>query len=134
MRGLLIVICLVLFIGPAEAGKVRVYYKADKSVVVVHPAPNAQREGESEQAFLDRVGVKAAKAAKVEDRPYDDIDVADLPDRTNRDEWEGSKGEPITVNQAKVAAKKREKKIRQEMKAVMRKQAIANLKASGEIE
>lgn len=103
-------LCFMLLVDSAEAGKVRVYYKADKSVIVVYPAPNARKEGENEQAFMDRVCAKAAKTARVEGRPYDDIDSSQLPSRDYRGAWEGTKGNPITISLSKSAAKREEKK------------------------
>jgi hypothetical protein len=77
---------------------VRVYYKPDGSVVVIHPAPKARRKGESNQDFLDRVATKAAYSAGLEGLPYDDVDPATLPDRKDRDKWRGSKAQGLRID------------------------------------
>lgn len=82
--------------------KVRVIYKLDKTVVVVHPAPNSKRSNETETEWLERVFTKAMQRQDLQGLSYDDIDNSELPQsREDRDAWEGEKGKGISINTAK---------------------------------
>lgn len=78
--------------------KVRVVYKPDKTVAVVHPAPKSKRENETEEEWLERIFTKAMQE-ELKGLPYDDIDSSELPQsREDRNAWEGEKGKGIRVN------------------------------------
>lgn len=114
--------------------KVRVIYKPDGAVAIVHPAPKSKRSDETEDEWLERVFSKATPDG-VE---YDDIDKSELPqNREDRDAWEGEKGKGVTVNQVKAIEIKNEKirreKINKEKDRILENQAISNLEATGEI-
>ena len=81
--------------------KVRVVYKDDGSVAVIHPAPKSRRPDESEEDWLERVFTKAMKDGGFLDCKHDDLDESALPSREYRDAWEGRKGDGISVSQEK---------------------------------
>ena len=114
--------------------KVRIVYRSDGGISVIHPAPNSRREKESEAEWLERVFTKAMKYDKGCD--YDDIDSSELPQtRKYRDAWTGSKGNGISIDTVKKAeidarpTKEQEAKIQAEM----RKMAMESLVAKGEL-
>jgi len=80
--------------------KVRVYYKNDGTVSVVHPAPKARKSGESDKAFLDRVSKKSEKECGLAGFEYEDIDSADLPSRDSRNKWRGSKDRGLWIDKS----------------------------------
>lgn len=81
------------------AEKVIVVYKPDKSVAVIHPAYKAQKQGESETDFLERV---RNDNLELKDLPFDMVDKTEIPQtREDRQAWEGEKGKGIKVNQQK---------------------------------
>lgn len=79
--------------------KIRVVYKLDKSVVVIHPAPNSKRKSETEVEWLERVFNKAMQG-ELKDLSYDDVDSSELPQtRQHRNSWRGEKGKKIWVEE-----------------------------------
>ena len=75
--------------------KVRLVYKPDKSVVVIHYCPKSKLS--EDEAFS-----KAIQQDGLSGLPYDDIDSSELPQtRVDRSSWEGEKGRGVTVNQVK---------------------------------
>ena len=82
--------------------KVRVVYKDDGNVAVIHPAPKSRRPDESEEQWLARVFQKAMANAGLHECGYDDIDESALPPRQYRNAWEGKKGQGISINEEKV--------------------------------
>ena len=106
---------------------VRVVYRPDKSVVILHYAKKSKFS--REEAF-DRM-IKQSNLG-LEGLPYDDIDDSQLPQsREHRNSWEGEKGVGVTVNQIKANALDSELLIKQEMEDLLKKEAIQNLKNKG---
>ena len=100
--------------------KVRIVYKPDKSVIVIHPAPKSRRPDETEKEWLERVLNKSMQGG-LEGLPYDDVDKSELPQsREDRSAWEGEKGKGVKVNTAKA---KQIKKEREERQLIEQKQA-----------
>lgn len=73
--------------------KVRILYNADRTVSVIHPAPNSKKENETEEDWLTRIFDEATPTG-IE---YDDIDHTALPDRSDRQYWRGDKITGIVV-------------------------------------
>lgn len=110
--------------------KCRVVYGPDKSVAVIHPAPQSKRPKETEEEWLERVFTKAMQPQYNKEGqqvnplyglPYDDIDKSQLPQsREDRDAWEGEKGKGISINVVKAEqirkAIEREEKIRDKIR------------------
>ena len=79
-------------------GKVRIIYKPDGSVGIIHPAPKSKRKDETEEQWLKRVFDKATP----EDVEYEDVEDSKIPqDREFRDAWIGKKGEGISIDEVK---------------------------------
>jgi len=80
-------------------GKVRVVYRGDKTIAIIHPAPKSRRPKEPENEWLERVFTRAMQQDEgLIGRPYDDIDASELPqDRTYRGLWRGEKGNGIRI-------------------------------------
>ncbi len=91
--------------------KVRIVYRIDGGISVIHPAPNSRREGETEAEWYDRVFTKAMHH-ELEGCDYDDVDKSEIPtDRKHRDAWTGGKGKGISIDatkKAEIDAKKAE--------------------------
>lgn len=118
--------------------KVRVCYRPDKTVAVIHPVPGSQKPDESEEQWLERIFAKAMSHPDLKGLPFDDIDENDLPrSREDREAWEGEKGKGIKVNPTKADAIRNEKRVREliqeEKNRILDEQAIANLKKQGKI-
>ena len=111
-------------------GNVRVVFKEDKSITIIYPIPKSKL---SEKEIFDK-----AMSGELKGLPYKDMDASKLPSRENRDCWErdGAK-KSIKVNIVKAKKIKEEKKraelIVKEKDNILEKQAVANLKAKGEI-
>jgi len=114
--------------------KVRVVYRPDKTVAIIHPAPKSRRIlFEFEYEWLERVFTKTMNL-KFPGLPYDDMDFSEIPQsREDRDAWEGEKGKGITINQVKADAAR--EKITNEIKIQnkIKEQAIDALKAEGKL-
>ena len=122
--------------------KVRVVYKADKTVSVIHPAPKSKRENETEEEWLERVFNKAMQPRYNENGqqvnplyglPYDDIDDSELPPREDRDAWEGEKGKGISVNTIKAEQIKQERKKPKLIQEKLKEIAIKELEKEGKL-
>lgn len=89
--------------------KVRIVYRMDGGVAIIHPAPNSHREDETEKEWLERVFTKAMRDG-LYGCDYDDVDKSEIPtDRTYRDAWKGNKIDGIYIDQvlkADIDAKK----------------------------
>lgn len=96
MRYLILVIGFILITSTLSAETVRVVYKPDRSVAIIIPS----KGGDYETKVLD-----CMKSDNLQGLPYDDIDSSQLPIRENRNAWEGEKGQPITINPAKIQPK-----------------------------
>lgn len=82
--------------------KVRVVYKTDGTICVIHPAPKSKRPGETEDQWLSRVFNKAIQGTELEGLESDDVDVSKLPEsREDRQYWKGGKGKKITIDNVK---------------------------------
>jgi hypothetical protein len=94
-------------------GIVRILYKADKSVTIIHPIKKSKRDDETEAQWLIRVFDKSTPVG-VE---YEDVDESTLPStRIDRMGWEGEKGKGITINNTKSDTFKKEQRLKQEVK------------------
>tara|TARA_Y100000310_G_scaffold329732_1_gene400125 strand:- start:3934 stop:4362 length:429 start_codon:yes stop_codon:yes gene_type:complete len=122
----------------AGISKVIVVYKPDKTVSVIHPLKEAQHAGESINQFLQRIYSESVAGTDLEGLPYDIMNKSGLPDRNNRDAWEGEQGEGVTTNTVKAAQinkqKRREELIKKRMKKNNRDKAEAELISEGKIE
>lgn len=110
--------------------KVRIVYRPDKSVAVIHPAPESRRENETKEEWLKRVFDKAMTQPqdRLEGLPYDDVEKSELPlSREDRNAWEGEKGSGIKVNVEKAKGIRDEKERETKIKDKMRKIAIREL-------
>lgn len=94
--------------------KVRIVFKPDKTISVIHPFIKSWREKditnkkgeiihkkETKEEWLKRVFDKAM-VGDLAGLPYEDKDVSELPQsRKYRNAWESEKGKPITINATK---------------------------------
>jgi len=101
------------------ARTVRVVYRPDGGVSVIHPA----KEGHASIDF-DRT---MDRDPDLKGLPYDDIDHLDLPDRENRDCWTQKAGGGVKVD----AIKKADKKAKKLAKENKKKSAEQKLKGLG---
>jgi len=124
--------------------KVRIVYKPDGSVAVVHPASKSRRPDETEDQWLKRVfdnamrpkyNIFGQQVNPLHGMPHDDMDVSELPTREDRDAWEGMKGKGIWVNEEKARKIRKERETRrlieEEKRRLLEEQAIARLKEKG---
>ena len=99
---------------------VRVVYKLDKSVAVLHYAPKSMHP--SNQAF-DRMMERSSLAGL----EYEDIDSSQLPQsREYRNAWEKEKGKVFKINQGKkneIDEKKNKKSLEERIVALEAKEA-----------
>jgi len=114
--------------------KVRILYKEDGTIGVIHPAPKSKNSDETDEQWLERVFNKATP----EELEYEDIDESELPkDRETRNAWTKKKGKKIEIDKTKSKEIKDEKKIAEEMKEInekeLRVKAIDSLKAKNEL-
>ena len=100
--------------------KVRVVYKPDKTVAVIHPAPKSRRPDETEEAWLKRVFAKAMKG-ELEGLPYDDIEDTELPSREFRHQWRGKKGKGISLDKSVLSVTEQKKQRYQSAKTTDKK-------------
>lgn len=113
--------------------KVRVVYKLDKSVSIIHPAPKSKRKDETEEEWLERVFNKAQQG-ELKGLPYDDIDDSELPQsREDRNAWEGEKGRGVYINREKADQLTVEKSNNEMINKRIRSSVIDELKAEGEL-
>ena len=78
--------------------KFRVFQDVDGSVRIVHPNPRYRLDGESDDAFIERIGQKTVLGdPSLAGLPFVDVDEATLPnDHSKREKWRGQ-GEKIVV-------------------------------------
>ena len=107
--------------------KVRVLYKDNGSVAVIHPAPKSRRKDESEVDWLNRVLGKATP----EGIDFEDMDDSQLPSREDRNAWTKKQGGGVKVNTVKAKAIKDEVKRQDLIEKEKTKLAEASLKAKG---
>ena len=113
--------------------KVRVVYKPDKSVSVIHPAPKSKRKDETEKKWLERVFNKSMQG-ELKGLPYDDMDSSKLPQsREDRNAWEGEKGKGISVNLAKAEQIKKEKIKTELIQEKIKEIAVKELEEEGKL-
>ncbi len=111
-------------------GKVRVVFKKNKSVAVIHLAPKSRLS--EEQVF------NKAMTGDLKGLPFKDIDSSELPQlREYRDAWEGDDVKGVKVNPEKAIklkeTRERVELIAKEKEKILETQAVANLKAEGKI-
>lgn len=112
---------------------VRVLYKPDKTVAIIHPAPKSKRPDESEAKWLKRVFNKVMQG-ELKGLPYDDIDSSELPQsRENRDAWEGEKGKSIYINVKKAKAQREKREKERLIQEKVEQIAIRELKEEGKL-
>jgi len=105
---------------------VRVVFKPDKSVVVLHYASKSKlAQQEAFARMMDKNGLTGLG--------YDDMESSALPSREYRDAWEGEKGKGVKINNVRTKevgdAKERKRLIEEEKE----KLAIESLKSKGEL-
>jgi len=127
--------------------KVRVVYREDGGVSIIHPAPKSKRLDETEEQWLARVFIRSMQPQYDKHGnqvnllvgcEYDDIEDSELPQtREDRSAWVGKKGKGISIDQVKADKLRAEKAIREEVEEIKRislwSQAIAALKARGKL-
>lgn len=121
--------------------KVRVVYKPDKTVAIIHPAPKSKRKDETEEEWLERVFTKAMQPQKEGQQvnplyglPYDDIDSSELPQsREDRNAWEGEKGKGVSINTTKAEKIRKEKKKAELIQEKLKEIAIKELEKEGKL-
>lgn len=112
---------------------VRVIYRPDKSVVVIHPALKSKRSDETEDEWLERVFNKGMQC-DLKGLPYDDVDSSELPqEREDRDAWTGKKGKGVSIDEVKAAKLQANKEVKAKIAKKIRDIAIDQLKAEGEL-
>ena len=117
--------------------KVRVIYKPDNTIAIIHPAPKSRRYDESEVAWYNRVFSDAMnRDPNLTGLPYDDIPITKLPkSREARNAWEKDSTGGIKVNKTKakrIATENRKKiLIAEEKEKILDQQAIDSLKSKG---
>ncbi|MBI5233523.1 MAG: hypothetical protein HY880_04140 [Deltaproteobacteria bacterium] len=97
----------------------RVYYQTDGQVSVVYPAPKEKRDGETGEAFLERVCQRLD--TNLNTLPFDDMDASILPSRTDREKWRGSKGQGIKVDTTIITKAERRKAVETSLDAELAK-------------
>lgn len=105
---------------------VRVIYKPDKTVAILHYAQKSKLT--IEQAFA-----KMTKEGGFEGYDYEDMDSSQLPSRDDRNAWEGEKGMGISINQVKAQEIRDAKQRKQLIEEEKEKLAVASLQAQGKL-
>lgn len=82
--------------------RIRIVYKPDGTVAVIHPAPKSRNPEETEDQWVERVCLKVMKKGGMVDLEYDDTDSSKLPSREYRDAWRGEKGEGVYVDESAI--------------------------------
>ena len=114
--------------------KVRVVYRPDGGISVIHPVSKSRRANESEEQWLERVLDKATPFGI----DYKDIDKSELPQvREDREAWTGTKNERVYINQVKKQQLEKEKKEKQLIKdkkaEILDRLALEELIAEGKL-
>lgn len=113
--------------------KVRIVYKSDKSIAVIHPAPMRKNFKGSEQEWLEYVLNKAMDQS-LKGLSYDDVDISELPQsREDRNAWTGEKGEGISIDQVKATKLRTNKQAKMKIDKKIRRKAIDDLINEGEL-
>jgi len=74
---------------------VRVFYRPDGGVSILHFVTDACRQRETKTQCMDRISGDSA----YKNLPYDDMPLSQLPkDRADRDKWRGEKGKGVRVD------------------------------------
>lgn len=102
--------------------KCRIIYKPDETVAVIHAAKKAQKPGETEEDFLERVFAKAITGTDFEGLPFDDIEPDELPDRKDRAKWRGTKEIGVKVDPTIVTKAEKRQAIEDELDAELEKE------------
>ena len=86
---LLAIIVAITWASAVTAAPVFVCERPDGRVTIIAPAPKAQRGGESDAAFLDRMLQRTKEAnPQMRDWPCSQVERGDLPtDRSRRNAW-----------------------------------------------
>lgn len=102
---------------------VRVVYRADDTVAVIHPAIKSRRPGESDAALLIRVGQKAMDADPLLiGRPFEDVNKSTLPpDRTLREKWRKKQGGGVEIDHSFITKAEKRKAVEDDLDAELDK-------------
>lgn len=109
--------------------KVRVFYKPDGQVSIVHPAPNARRKrvvisandrevlvDETDDAFFKRIMARTVAAnPALTGLDYEDVNKTTLPDRDKRGKWRGSKGQGVKIDNTVITTVERRQALEDEI-------------------
>jgi len=135
---LIIALLMTTTLYAEDMGKVLIVYKPDKTVSVIHPIQDTRKDGESLDTFFYRIYLDATVGNELYGLPYDVLDTSDLPNREDRESWEGVEGEGVLTNTIKkakkVKAKNRKKLIKERADQIANTQAEAELIAEGKID
>jgi hypothetical protein len=101
--------------------KSRVFYRPDGAVAIVHPAPKAKRQGETDEAFFERTCFDAAVKAGLSGLDFDDMDDSLLPPRSDRDKWRGVKGQGVRIDHTIITKAERRAALEAELDAELAK-------------
>jgi len=134
MKKIFVLILLtVIFVSVnafAELTKCRVYYHPDGKVDIVYPSPNYPKKGgESETDWLARIYQETEIELGMQGLPFDDIDRSELPDRSNKMKWRGSKGNGIHIDNTIVTEREKKEAIEADLDAELAKPAPNAIKA-----
>jgi|JI8StandDraft_1071087.scaffolds.fasta_scaffold10925_2 hypothetical protein len=100
---------------------VRVFYRPDGSVSITHFVKEACIQTESELQCMNRI---TATLGELSTLPYDDMLPSQLPQsRENRDEWRGSKGAGIWVDEDLVTKQEQIDILQTELDAELEKES-----------
>lgn len=99
--------------------KVRVFYRPDGGVSIMSFLAGACGV-ETETQCMNRMTAESS----YNNLPYDDLDPSQLPkDRKDRDEWRGSKGAGIWIDESLVTKNEKMEELKQELGAELNKTA-----------
>lgn len=101
--------------------KCRIFYKPDGTVSILHPAPKARLQDETDKKFLNRVAKKAVAGTELEGLEFDDVEPDELPSRKDRDKWRGAKGGGIHVDESIVTKAEKRQALEDELDAELAK-------------
>jgi hypothetical protein len=125
--------------------KIIVFFHKNKEVNIMYPTIEALQKYGGFDNWAERELIKIQKGYihpvtkenikdSLADLDYEVMKISDLPeDNKNRNAWEGSKGQGIKVNKAKVLKNKNEQLIQKKILETQREQAIIELKKEKKI-
>lgn len=75
--------------------KIRVFFKPDNNLAMLYLVRQL-KDGETESQALDAEMAKA----RLDGLPFSDIDPKDMPDKTKKEKWRGSKEKGIWIDES----------------------------------